>query len=898
MVVILFFAVLAAWIAILIAQQKIRELMHRVWELEQRNTDFSLSAPVPKEEPAQPVMEVKVEPVPQPPPIPPPSPVPVPPPLPITPQIPQETRSPVEWEALIGGNILNKLGALLLVIGVMTFLGYYGTRMNPAERAGCAVAASLALLGCGVWLERRETYRMFARGLMGAGWAALYATAYAIYALPAARIIDNPFAGSIVVLLVAAGMIGHSLRYRSQGVTAVAFFSAFAALGVTPSTVFAVVALIPLAGAVLFLAQRFNWYHMALMGVFATYGACAWHGSSNAPLMASETLFIAYWALFEVFDLLRFSRKVSGRAVELIFPLNAAGFMGLSYLSWTAKSSEMIWALSGCAALLYLVSAMWRVKIEADRGFEEGRDLGTRIRSGCYEAPLALGAFLVASAIVQKLTGTWVSTALAMEAEALFMGGVRFRSRWLRGLAVLGFGGSLLNTTLLASSSQPWVSLAVFHAILFYANRLVCGRGSRLGCGFSWMASLLVMLAARQELSVSHVGTAWIIFAAILFELGVRKQLREFRWQGYAMGVAGAIHTLVYYQSASHPWVPLAAAMALAYAWAWRAAMLEKANSAEIEWRFTEWWACGATALFGCVLIYAEVSSQYLGAALWGFAVVLLEMGLERLPEKLRPFSYIVALIATFEVIIVNGGANGEKFVKFAEAPVLWANLAAAAGAWIMSGRLTGSSEQVSEVERGGVRGSLGGIGLFFAFCACWLAVPDAFVPGVWTAMGLAVLVAGKVFDVQAYRWLAQVGAGIAAISAFFFTLPDGHPYRIAAMVLLIATLLGFRTLYHTAAASVLAAALIYQEVSGSLLTIAWGAEALALLGVGFAMRDRSLRLQGLGLFLICVLKLFLYDLRNLDTPYRILSFIALGLILLGVSWIYTRFREQLQKLL
>ncbi len=91
---------------------------------------------------------------------------------------------------------------------------------------------------------------------------------------------------------------------------------------------------------------------------------------------------------------------------------------------------------------------------------------------------------------------------------------------------------------------------------------------------------------------------------------------------------------------------------------------------------------------------------------------------------------------------------------------------------------------------------------------------------------------------------------------------------------------------------------LIYQEVSGRVLTVAWGAEALVLLGIGFVFRERPLRLHGLALFLICVLKLFLYDLRNLETPYRILSFIALGLILLGVSWIYTRFREQLQKLL
>jgi uncharacterized membrane protein len=51
-------------------------------------------------------------------------------------------------------------------------------------------------------------------------------------------------------------------------------------------------------------------------------------------------------------------------------------------------------------------------------------------------------------------------------------------------------------------------------------------------------------------------------------------------------------------------------------------------------------------------------------------------------------------------------------------------------------------------------------------------------------------------------------------------------------------------------------------------------------------------------MLLVCILKLFLYDLRNLETIYRILSFVALGLILLGVSWIYTRFRERVSRYL
>jgi len=82
------------------------------------------------------------------------------------------------------------------------------------------------------------------------------------------------------------------------------------------------------------------------------------------------------------------------------------------------------------------------------------------------------------------------------------------------------------------------------------------------------------------------------------------------------------------------------------------------------------------------------------------------------------------------------------------------------------------------------------------------------------------------------------------------------------------------------------------------MLTVAWGIEGLALLGAGFPLRDRVQRLSGLLLFLICVLKLFLYDLRELETINRIISFIVLGVILVSVSWVYTRFRDRIQRYL
>jgi uncharacterized membrane protein len=43
---------------------------------------------------------------------------------------------------------------------------------------------------------------------------------------------------------------------------------------------------------------------------------------------------------------------------------------------------------------------------------------------------------------------------------------------------------------------------------------------------------------------------------------------------------------------------------------------------------------------------------------------------------------------------------------------------------------------------------------------------------------------------------------------------------------------------------------------------------------------------------------LFIFDFSELETVYRILSFIVLGILLLGVSWLYTRYRGQIKNAL
>ncbi len=76
------------------------------------------------------------------------------------------------------------------------------------------------------------------------------------------------------------------------------------------------------------------------------------------------------------------------------------------------------------------------------------------------------------------------------------------------------------------------------------------------------------------------------------------------------------------------------------------------------------------------------------------------------------------------------------------------------------------------------------------------------------------------------------------------------------------------------------------------LLSLLWLLYSIALLAFGIARRVRGLRLAAILLFGISILKVFLFDLSFLQTPYRILSFIALGGILLFVSYLYQRYKD------
>jgi uncharacterized membrane protein len=74
-------------------------------------------------------------------------------------------------------------------------------------------------------------------------------------------------------------------------------------------------------------------------------------------------------------------------------------------------------------------------------------------------------------------------------------------------------------------------------------------------------------------------------------------------------------------------------------------------------------------------------------------------------------------------------------------------------------------------------------------------------------------------------------------------------------------------------------------------LSSVWLLYSVSLMVAGLWRRAQGLRIMAIVLFGITILKIFIYDLSFLETLYRIFSFVGLGVILLGVSYLYQRYK-------
>jgi hypothetical protein len=96
----------------------------------------------------------------------------------------------------------------------------------------------------------------------------------------------------------------------------------------------------------------------------------------------------------------------------------------------------------------------------------------------------------------------------------------------------------------------------------------------------------------------------------------------------------------------------------------------------------------------------------------------------------------------------------------------------------------------------------------------------------------------------------------------------------------------------------VLATMAIAVKMDPGMVTLAWGVEGVLVILLGIAVAQRSYRITGLLLLLLCVGKIVFRDAWHLAERDRYITFIVLGASLTLVSMLYTRFHSSIRRLL
>jgi len=82
----------------------------------------------------------------------------------------------------------------------------------------------------------------------------------------------------------------------------------------------------------------------------------------------------------------------------------------------------------------------------------------------------------------------------------------------------------------------------------------------------------------------------------------------------------------------------------------------------------------------------------------------------------------------------------------------------------------------------------------------------------------------------------------------------------------------------------------------GLYLTASWSVLAFLLFGSGVVLREKMYRWAGLGLLAAALGRVIVIDVWTLDRIYRVLSFMALGIVLLVLGFIYNKYQEKIRQ--
>ena len=862
-------------------------------------------------------------------------------------------------ERTLGVNWLNRLGIVLLVFGMAGGLYWEVTHLGPVGKVLTAYAMSALLLGGGLWLERKDQYRVFARSGIGGGWALTFLTTYAMYFFPATQVLSSQGMDLVLLFGVGAGMVWHSLRYRSQVVTGLAFLLAFSTVTISQVTAFSLLASAVLALGLEVVCVREAWYGLELAGVLAAYGnhflwldrtleQAGGPGHVFPHWGESTGLLLLFWAIFRVGYCLRKPVDATAEGMSgLVAVVNSAGVLALmKYQSFHPE-----WGFRALLALGAVEMALAFVM--------RGR------RRPAFTVLVTIASVLLLAAIPLRFGGATWPVLWVLQGEALFLCGVMLKERVLRLLGVIAHllvVGQLVlmhgGVVLADRTPELWKIAAAFFCVAsaMWANAEWLGRGDDEERGDSEAFAAALKVSSFAAAVCAGLGIwvlvpgwtlalLWTLLALVLVEVGLWARSVMLRMEGYGV-LAVAVFRLASVNFAERGvagwhdvrlWAGAAviAACVLVHERLRRVGERVAAEERVGVAGAAMWCASGLAAW----VLYLEVSESWLAVGWAVLALVLVEYGVRVRSLSVRLQGYVSLAGSLCWLVMVNFMAAGKA--GWGD-PRLWAGVAVVEACVLVHQRLGHAGEIVLAEERTGVAGAVMWCASALVTGLLYMELPERWLAAGWAGFALVLAAFAVVRDSARIRRKALLLALLAAGRGIFLNLgsagdwwyssgtttagvgtnwgPDWGrlAFFVAVGLLVVAIPVGFylrrrelaggggvlggvlrrpEQVFFFAALAMLFAWMPVDFHQGS-LTMAWSGLGVVIFLVALAVGERSFRLSGLGLLLFGVAKLLAVDVWGLPSVQRYLLLIGVGVALLLVSFLYSRFGDRLKEYL
>ncbi|HZU13675.1 MAG TPA: DUF2339 domain-containing protein [Chloroflexota bacterium] len=788
-----------------------------------------------------------------------------------------------EWEALIGGRWLNRIGAVALILGMAFFLKYAidNNWISEPIRVGIGLAVGLSLLE-----GARRTYRkalpIFAQGLVGAGLATLYLSLYAASTLY--HLIPTPVA-LVAMGAVTALAFAQALYYNSLAVAVLAWMGGFATvplLGLSTSDEAGVIGYVCLlvAGMLGIVARRDDWFVLEPLAMAATYviyfGWYVQQGESVPTLTAAIALSL-FWILFFASDVWRIvtRRTTCAGLRHVLGSANAAVYLG-GMAPLIANGSRM--GLF-CLALgtVHLAAILFgKRRLTADR--LDARYVLTAIILAVVATPLLTSGFLVPM--------LW-----SVEALVLLAAGVRWKlwyawwpAVWLYGIAIvilLGTPGALAQP---AGNFLPLLNERAL-AFLVLAGSLIAGSQllHRLphrkagafvtGFQYAWCALLFVLLTVetndvfrRQMLGTGpltrfgleqirslFVATVWMVFGLPFVVAGLRRRVFSF----LSVGLAAAALAAGLGAGAGFLYQPIERFTPIVNHRVLFVVLL-----------------LGGLILVRRLLTSARDAYPWIDTAITAYQAVILLFGFELVSAEIHDyFRHATGMYAE------SGGTSG-YFVELMTLSAVWLLYSFP----LVRHGIRSRALSVLLIGLGslGAATAGGAVAALFFVPTDWLGLALSLRPLVVLALMVGLYTQSRMLRgaLHAYPW---VDAVILALQA--------------STVLLGLELVSCQTrdiFNHQVSTASGASLQTLQNLEQLTYSVVWLLYAIGLLIAGFWRRVRWMRLGAIALLGAIMLKIVGYDLSFLSPAYRSVSFVGLGVILLASSYLYQRYHGRL----